>query len=335
MSNKQDDEDKRNDGLEKERVFNRSELKRAKMQSDDAFTSFSEGLSTIDKFQILGAEDNPSIGSTRTFQRGEAIKGDTTLKPKKSKEDSFTSFSDDLPSVQQFTILDEERRIDSGHLQLLSDYLKTTDCRYLKNYESNKGKSKTLDRLIHLIETVPWKNEILVDISHSPASHEYRFNEDTIVLDNSRSDEETLLDFAHQTYHATNRLLTKLYDGELLDQYTYIDLLIWSEVAALITELNVRRDFGITKVIPSMVLCQERAGTLSSINVEEFMKNKGMKSLHDELVYSLVRGSSNTTLLDVLNELYESYRETYNEYATESSAVIEHCLALGLERDCI
>jgi hypothetical protein len=148
-------------------------------------------------------------------------------------------------------------------------------------------------------------------------------------------EEETVLQFAHQTYHATNKLLTKLYeDGEMLDRETFVDLYMWAEVAALITEVNVRKELGLWKVAPPKVLCQESDGTFFYINVEDILKTRGMKALHDLLYFSLLRGSD-LKLVDVYQRLFEVYKVNFDSEKESAAAAIEYCLKQGLERDCI
>lgn len=297
-------------------------------QSDDSsFTSFSDGLAAIDKFQIVGQEVSAQGNLHPTVQS----------KTQSHEDDSFTSFSDGTPAVDRFTILDRDRKITSGDLILLSDFLKSTSCHHLKralNEEKESG-SESLDRLLHLCAALPWRSEILVEISPHPSSREYRFLEDTIVLDSTSSDDQMLLDFTHQCFHATNRLLSKIYEDSMLDRIKYLDLLLWAEVAALIMEINVRRDFQIKGCAPYMVLCKDNSGTLSNVDVERYLQENGIKALHDELAYSLIRGDLSHSLLELLDELYIDYAESYESRFDEAQKIIELCLSSGLERDCI
>lgn len=321
---KTEDEQNDDDRLAEERVYDKRKRtgdQKAGEREGSSFTSFSEGLPTADKFQIVGT------ASDRTAENARARKGG-------SDDESFTSFSEGVPAADRFAILDQNRKITSGELLTIKDYLETTGCSFLRKEAGVE--SATLNRLMYLLKTVPWRNELLVELSSRPSSREFCFEKDTIVLDNTASDEETVLDYAHQCYHATNRLLTKLYYGEMLDRYTFIDLYIWAEVAALITEINVGRDLDIKQAIPSVVLCQESDGSLFSINAEEYLQRNGMKALHDALIYSLTRGEFDRSFLTLLvDSLYEQYCETFESSATDSKPIIELCLSLGLERDCI
>ncbi len=265
------------------------------------------------------------------------------------KDESFTSFSDGLPAVDKFGIIDP----DFDKVVLMPDYLATTRCSYLAPYADvtagatsvtggmkgllthSKSKSRTLDRLMFLTDSVPWGESVKVELSAKPQFIEYSFDEHSMVLDKSFGDEQTVLNFAHQAYHSTNRLLTKIYDEEKLDRESFIDLYMWSEVAALVTELNVRKELGITKVTPPKVLCQESSGSTYSVNVEELLKARGMKTLHDLLFHSMVRGTEDLSLVYVFDRLFDIYDKTYDSEIVIARSYIDFCLESGLERDCI
>ncbi|MDZ4835804.1 MAG: hypothetical protein SGJ27_18660 [Candidatus Melainabacteria bacterium] len=274
------------------------------------------------------------------------------------EDDSFTSFSEGLPTVDKFGIVDP----DADRVVPIDVFISESSCKFFANsdettgatsgpnsdskietstpavstqYNSNIGGSKTLSRLVYLFETVPWGETINVELSAKPDFIEYCFDEHEMVLDKNFSDEQKILNFSHQAYHATNRLLTKIYDDEKLDRESFVDLFIWSEVAALVTELNVRKELGITKVTPPKVLCQESSGGTYSVNVEELLKTRGMKTLHDVLFHSMVRGTEDLSLVYVFDKLFDIYEQTYKTEMPIARQYIDLCLLSGLEQDCI
>lgn len=359
MSNNPDEpEDQQSeDGFDEERLNSAQQhksFKDAKSRKQESFTSFSEGVPAIDKFQILGvsSEDHPAIANDTTTWAGpkKTVPVETENEPtaseaaavhgpaKKSKsvmrsappeDESFTSFSDGLPTIDKFGIVDPNARALSMD-QLLDSFVRP--------FQSSEKRSRTLDRLIFLIDLVPWKNDLKVERSSKPDFAEYCFDESTFVLDQNFSAEQSLLAFAHQAYHATNRLLTKLYgddEGGMLDRESFIDLYLWSEIAAYITELNVRRELGLTEVTPLKVLCQESSGSKFSINVEEYLQSNGMKALHDLLYSGMIKGSDQLSLVYVFGKLFDRYEQNYRQEKLSSQSQIEYCLLRGLERDCI
>lgn len=380
MSNNPNDPDdpQNEDSFGSERlpdVQNSKAVRKAQKRNAESFTSFSEGMQGIDKFIILGAEKEQTglktqaakseqtaappavVNKKEDEERKTALvsKSDSTSasKPTDSKlgimrqarkDDSFTSFSEGLPTIDKFGILDPEA---DKIFPLMTDYLSASDCRFLVPYretgdttggDSPKEKtaeSKTLNRLMRLLDSVPWGDSVRIEVCEKPQFIEYSFDEDMIVLDKSYGDEQTVLNFAHQAYHSTNRLLTKLFADEKLDREGFIDLYMWSEVAALVTELNVRKELGITRVPPPKVLCQESNGSIYSVNVEELIKSRGMKTLHDVLFYSLVRGTEDLSLAYVFGELFDIYDKTFERQLPIAQQYIALCLSAGIDKDCI
>lgn len=299
----------------------------------------------------LGSSSNANADREPSSQQG--FQAD--LQPQRSimrrppKDDSFTSFSDGLPAVDKFGILDP----DADKVLPVFEFLSQSSCRFLSPFGETTGatsseprkstniqggntvESRTLNRLMFLFDTVPWGDTVNVEVCAKPQFIEYSFDEHTMMLDKSSNDEHTILNFAHQAYHSTNRLLTKLYDGEKMDREGFIDLYIWSEVAALVTELNVRKELGITKVTPPKVLCQESSGSVYSVNVEELLKTRGMKTLHDVLFHSMVRGTEDLALVYVFDKLFDIYDQTYDSELPIARQYTELCISSGIERDCV
>ena len=347
--------------VQQSKAFRNAQKRRA-----ESFTSFSEGTQGIDKFKILGAErEHPALSQQKTVAPSNLVRQDGSSNPdslvdsdkvastarkgimrQSRTDDAFTSFSEGLPTVDKFGILDPEA---NKVMPLMTGYLSNPSCRFLAPYlatagatiekkaysTSETGSSKTLNRLMFLFDTLPWCETVRIELSEKPQFIEYSFDEHMMVLNKLSSDEQTILNFAHQAYHSTNRLLTKLYGTDRLDREGFIDLYMWAEVAALVTELNVRKELGITSVPPPKVLCQESSGSIYSVSVEEILKSRGMKILHDVLFYSTVRGTEDLSLVYVFGELFDIYDQTYESELPIARQYIDLCLSAGLEKDCI
>ncbi|MBX3074280.1 hypothetical protein KF728_28415 [Candidatus Obscuribacterales bacterium] len=346
MSNQTNDPNDLDDRFEQERLADAQQAKHfrdAQKRAAESFTSFSEGMPAVDKFKILGATgEQQAVKRKKKSKSGKKPTESTAAKSvmrSKANEDAFTSFSKGLPSADKFNIAQIETERYIG----IKSFVDATTCSFIKEHANATAsgdiedfKSKTLDRLMYLFTLVPWRDKIVFEISEKPEFTEFCFDEGTIQLGKQMDEEETVLQFAHQTYHATNKLLTKLYeDGEMLDKETFVDLYMWAEVAALITEVNVRKELGLWKVAPPKVLCQESDGTFFYINVEDILKTRGMKALHDLLYFSLLRGNDNQKLVDVYQRLFEVYKTNFDSDNRNAQSTIDYCLDQGLERDCI
>lgn len=352
MSNNSDNPDDDADLFDSERLADAGQAKHfreAQKRGVESFTSFSEGMPAIDKFKILGAtgeqqaikrkgrkqnraKKNASAGTARSVMR-------TPL-----DEDSFNSFTEGLPAANPLVIEGTEKETYIG----VRNFVNATTCSFIADYADyfqnecaeqrapDEFRSRTLDRLMFLLKRLPWNDRLRFEVSMKPDFEEYCFDEETIVLNKQFDDEETVIAFTHQAYHATNRLLTKLYDeDEMLDLETFIDIYMWAEVAALITEMNVRRELGLWKVAPPKVLCQESDGSLFSITVEDTLKTRGMKALHDALYYSRLRGNEKAKLVDVYMNLFQVYKDNFERDNQLAQSLIRNCLDAGLDRDCI
>lgn len=346
MSNPNNGPEDNEDGFDEERLADPQQAKHfreAQRRAAESFTSFSEGMPAIDKFKILGATgEHQAVKRKKKSKSGakqpSAPRSGSVMRSTVS-DDAFTSFSKGLPSADKFNIAQIETERHIG----IKNFVDATECSFIKEHANATAdgviedfKSKTLDRLMYLYTLVPWKDEIVFEIAEKPDFTEYCFDEGVIRLGKQMDEEETVIQFAHQTYHATNKLLTKLYeDGEMMDMETFVDLYMWAEVAALITEVNVRKELGLWKVPPPKVLCQESDGTFFYINVEDILMGKGMKALHDLLYFSILRGSQTEKLVDVYQRLFEVYKTNFDSENKKAQALIENCMAKGLERDCI
>jgi hypothetical protein len=345
-NNPNEPEDEDEDGFESERLASANQAKHfrdAQERSSESFTSFSEGMPAVDKFKIIGVTGEHPVTKARKKQKADPKK--LPAEAKKSvmrtakNDDNFTSFSEGLPSADKFGWSETATEKLVG----IKNFVAATTCHLIKEHaepdsdgELGDFKSATLDRLMFLYKTVPWSEKICFEISPKPEFVEYCFDEDTIMLDKGLDEEETVVAFAHQSYHATNKLLTKLYDdSEMLDLETFIDLYMWAEVGALITEINVRKELGLWKVAPPKVLCQESDGSLFSITVEEVLKANGLKALHDLLYFSRLRGNDKEKLVDVYKRLFEVYQENFESENKAAQPQIQICLLQGLDRDCI
>lgn len=334
------------DGFDEERLADPQQAKHfrdAQKRAAESFTSFSEGMPAVDKFKIIGA-----TGEHQAVKRKKKSKSGTkpnaaspagSVMRSKVDDDAFTSFSKGLPSADKFNIA----QIETERYVGIKNFVDATACSFIKDHAdatadgvSDEFKSKTLDRLMYLYTLVPWNDKIVFEVSEKPDFTEYCFDQGIIRLGKQMDEEGTVIQFAHQTYHATNKLLTKLYeDDQMLDMETFVDLHMWAEVAALITEVNVRKELGLWKVTPPKVLCQESDGTFFYISVEDILMGKGMKALHDLLYFSMLRGSQTEKLVDVYQRLFEVYKTNFESENQNAKTVIEYCMAQGLVRDCI
>ncbi len=183
-----------------------------------------------------------------------------------------------------------------------------------------------------MLTAVPWSDKIKVQGSGTTEPSEYSFENDTMVLDRSLSDDRLVLAFAHQSFHATNKSLVRLYEGNKLELDEFIDIHLWSEVAALVAELNVKKELGL-KEAPPRVLCQERSGSLFSINVGDYLESKGMKSLHQLLENSMVRGSKTVRLTDIYRSMHNVYTQNFDAEKIRANCYVELCVATGLDKD--
>jgi len=350
LSNNPNDPDNDDDGFDKERLPQGRHFREAQQRGSDSFTSFSEGMPSVDKFKILGAtgEHHAIKRPKKTVANTPTLKEERPEKPKEQgvmrlPKSSETSFSEGLPSADKFAITDP----DSEKVLSLSAFFASNECTLISEHRSDPQtphgepektdfRSRSLDRLMYLLDRVPWTDRLKVEFSSKPEFKEFCFDEDTYMFSSEFDEEQTVLAFAHQSYHSTNKLLTKLYDDDQpIDKDTFVDLYMWAEVAALITEINVRRELGLWKVAPPKVLCQESDGSLFSVNVEDVLKSKGMKTLHELLFYSILRGSERSRLVDVYERLYDVYQENFATENAVAKKQIENCLSQGIERDCI
>jgi hypothetical protein len=340
-----DNDDLDDDGLDEERLIKEEhnrEYMAAQEANPDIFTSFSEGMA-IAKFELLedpaiSAADQSQVGaSTSSPSNSSATAGGSTLSAPHLTADEFQSFSDGLPGVEKFEIVSSEEVI------ALSDYFKSVSCpvtEYLTADMINgfvpeflppqeKGRSHALDILLARICDVPWYKDIKVRFTSGDLPTEYCFDTDTMVLNPTLSKTRQMVDFAHQAYHATNKHLHYLYKNEkneMLDQNSFVDVWLWAEVAANITEVNVVKELAGGADCAVIVFCQEDDGSLTGVNVDMLIKERGLKCLKDSLNYSMVRGSQQLRLVTVLHDLHRQYAETYAQAQPAMLKLIEHCL---------
>ncbi len=274
-----------------------------------------------------------------------------------SNPNKFTSFSEGMPSVDKFEITDasegstqlalatDKARSTTESVESALGFLSSTKCRYLLRYqtadyrsavhsENECESSPSLDKQIALLMAIPWSDKVKVRRSDATQPSEYSFEDDTIILDRLFNDEKLILTFAHQSFHATNKSLVRLYEGNRLELDEFVDVQLWSEVGALVAELNVRKELGL-KVAPPRVLCQENSGSLFSINVGDCLESKGMKSLQQILERSMVRGSKAVRLTDIYRSMHDVYTKNFEAEKIKANCYVELCVATGLDRDRI
>lgn len=271
------------------------------------------------------------------------------LPPKKTKDKkkitgSFQSFSEGLPSVQKFEILGAPVKPGQVLSMSLAEFISSRHFPLESPLKFGHSKSlqkidryRTLGLVLERAEIVPWSEKIKVDIRHHQNTREYCFDTDTIYISAALPPQEQLLEFIHQAYHATNKLLSHLYVEEPIDIEEFVDLHLWSEIAALITEVNAATELKEQDRRMVLADCLEPDGSIIALDVERFIQHKGMRELRAYLSNGLVRGSMTEGLVARLSGMYESYRALQASPDTRRStaAQIEYCLSRGLELDSI
>lgn len=264
-----------------------------KDERDSVFSSFSEGLEAVDKFAISGLEAREG----KSKESGQAHRGDC-----------FESFSEGLASVDKFEITGKSPTAVSS----LDEFLRSPRSP-LADFRKDPGPS--LAELLERLKQCPWRGEVSVEeISVEEISEphqEYCFEKHRLYVRPGPVLPESILSFSHQLYHAAHRVLSKLYlDGPLPEQ-VFVDTFCWSETAALLFEHNVRNELALSDAEPVSVRALKPDGTLISFEVDRVLRKKGLQTLRDLTLRSLLRGSSTRLLKDILLVQYGSYIKSF------------------------
>ncbi|MBZ0189694.1 MAG: hypothetical protein K8F91_25840 [Candidatus Obscuribacterales bacterium] len=322
------------------------EFKKARQENTSLFTSFSDGLKAVDKLAILGLDDKAA--EKNAYDKISA--GNEHQKQTKEKSDSFVSFSDGLSAVEKFEITDDQIPDLEKKPALLKEKNWSLSSFFnlpispfsemaMGSSAAPSGQDKnpqpasglTLDALILRLSLCPWLDEITVrPISEEDSSHEYCFMDHCINLDFGQSKERQILAFSHQLYHSAHRALVKLYRDGPLDEETFIDTFCWSETAALITEMNVRRELNLKTTPEVSIEARKKDGSLARFDIEKVLARKGLQTLRALSRKSLLRGSKDHLLADFLVECFQYYRSSFASKQRTALAYIDKGKESGL-----
>lgn len=350
MPNQDTDDDLLDDGLTDERLNTTDknrEFKDAQDANSDIFSSFTDDTDP-NKLELL--DDSATVGgsttqsSTASSSNNAPIIASNQLAPHLTS-DVFQSFSEGLPGVEKFQLVSSDQIIS------LDDFFRSPSCPVTEYYTGKpvKGQpySRILEKLVARVCDVPWYKNIKVRFTAGDVPTEYSIDTDTMVLNPTLSKSRQILDFAHQAYHATNRLQFHIYMAKegMLSRDAYIDLYLWAEVGALLTEVDIRRQLVISDDYEPVVQCRNDDGTLSGINAERWIEAKadaqgvvgaaGLSGLHKKLWKSMVRGSRQLSSVTVLDALYKQYTSTYDYKKALMPDLIEQCHKKGMPDDNI
>ncbi len=344
----QDDED----CFEESRIAGKDQSKqfiKAKKSNPNAFLSFSEGMPSVDKFELV----ENSSATTSKAEPAPTMKVDTTALPVTLPGDtpakeliggSFQSFSEGMPSIDKFAITGF--REDELCLSI-TEYLTSSNFPLADKFDQTDPQKlaecpglRTIGLVIARMFSVPWFDQIKIRLGRRLLEREYCFETNIISIDTTHGSLQQILDFVHQGYHSTNTLLTCLYEDKALSQDEYVDLYLWSEVAALVTEVNAARDLydaaGPDPMFSKQVLvdCRDPDGELIAIDVEEFVQQLGLRKLHQYLFGEFIRGTQ-SSLVQRLYEMYRRYISSFSETRVSAEELIKVCLATGLDPESI
>lgn len=304
------------DKFEKERLddpVKNKEFKEARDSNQDNFKSFSEGLDSVDKFELL--------------EEAEGIEQNSPEHNKVLAGENFDSFSEGLSSVDKFSLEGEHQEEAKDFKLPLIDYLSNQHGLVLA--QSLEKRSETLRELLTRINNCPWSKTVSVVLHPMEYPAEFDHRSQTVHLDLTKSTIEQSLDFAHQLYHVAHRYLGKLYEDGPVDRETFIDTFLWSEVGALICELNVKNDLDDNTAPEINFKIEEENGKYKNVYIENILSESGLEELKDLLLSSLVRD-------DFINKefflrLLISNHQHYLKKFAEDEPVIRRLIAEGAQ----
>lgn len=301
--------DERLDTASKNRRF-----KKALKENQNEFKSFSEGLEAVDKFDIVDKTADKSKDSDKIME-GE----------------SFDSFSHGLTSVDKFDL----SGVDPDDLEIkefkLSDYLKSDYCPFNKNKISER--SRTVSELSERLFKCSWLDEVRIFLHAKEYPCEYDHRNQNIHLDQTREENQQLLDLVHQIYHVAHRYFKKLYGDAPVSREVFVDTFIWSEAGALLAELNVKNDLDIEDSYEiGFKLITNVEGSLKNEYLEPVLNEGGLDRLRLLLTNSILRDDfvNKQTLVSYLNGYHAHYQSTFDNLAPLVKALISETSSNGI-----
>jgi len=261
-------------------------LKQAVASNPDAFVSFSEGMATVDKFELI----YDSMTSACAL-------------PLASQE--FVSFSQGMSNVDKFELIHS-----AGFIHNIGKI--TSFAQAAEVLAQLTQLSDTLCRLLSGVKSYPFLNLVSVEWKQLPEHKEFCAHQNLLQLDSHLNIEETLLDLCHQLYHLANPCIDRLYGQEKLDMENYKDAMLWSEAAALICETALRHELGFLDSSPVQFLVQDKKENYY-VDLDQFLLKSNLEDLCKLLSKSMVRGSSSLTMSAWIESAYESYIRTFKQ----------------------
>lgn len=261
-------------------------LKRAVASNPDSFVSFSEGMASVDKFELI----YDSMTSACAL-------------PLASQE--FVSFSQGMSNIDKFELIHS-----AGFIHNIGNIASFAQAAEVLAQLSSL--SDTLCKVLVGVKAYPFLNLVSVEWKKSPEHKEFCQSQNLIQLDSSLGIEETLLDLCHQLYHLANPCFKRLYGEEQLDFENFKDAMLWSEVAALLCEATLRRELGFVDSPPVQFLVKDEKGSYF-VDLEAFLGQKDLTALCTLIEKSSVRGSDNLLMTMWISSAYESYIRTFKQ----------------------
>ncbi len=285
------------DVLNSNRVHSRHQahtLKKALASNPDAFVSFSEGMATVDKFELI-------YDSMTSMQALPAIS-------KSSQSIEFESFSQGLANVDKFELVHSSGF--AANINSITSFAQAADL-----LVQLAQMSSTLSRLLSGVKEYPWLKEVAVEWKQDPPFKDFCTDNHLLVLDTNSGVAATLLDLCHQLYHVANPCLSRLYGKTAVDQATYTDVLLWNETAALITEICLRQELGLFEAEPVQILIQGEKNTNYWLDIEQYIfeSESDLNALRKILPKAMTRGSLSQNMNEWLSVGYESYIGTFKQ----------------------
>lgn len=265
-----------------------NKLKAAVASNPDTFVSFSEGMATVDKFELI-YDSMPSLQAL----------------PAQSQ--SFQSFSHGLATVDKFELINS---LGAGFVKKIGSISSFAQAAELLAQLAQM--SSTLSNLLTRVKDYPWLNEVAVEWKQKAQYKEFCQANHMLVLDPECGVEEMLLDLCHQLYHVGNSCHERLYGESPIEQNQFFDLMLWNETAALLTEMSLRQELSLIDSHPVQVFIVEDKNKYW-LDIEQFLFEKDLQSLRSILEKSMLRGSESLPFSGKIQHEYESYIRTFKQ----------------------
>lgn len=221
--------------------------------------------------------------------------------------DSFQSFSHGLESVEKFELINS---LGAGFVKKIGSISSFAQAAELLAQLAQM--SSTLNNLLTKVKAYPWLNEVAVEWKPEARYKEFCQANHTLILDPDCGVEEMLLDLCHQLYHVGNSCGSRLYGNSPVDEAQFVDLMLWNETAALLTEMSLRQELSLWDSHPVQVFIDENKNKYW-LDIEQFLFEKDLQSLRNILEKSMLRGSADMPFSEKLQQAYESYISTFNQ----------------------